>query len=114
MALAESNGSLPPVGFMTHVTCRLTAKNRDQLQYPTLGSRVWATFTFIIGEVSGEGLGCLAPPPKKTVDHGQYFALMLFKLLLISLSLLLRKPTLGSRVWAAFTWFPCDCSAEVL
>ena len=30
---------------MTHVTCRLTAKNRDQLQNPTLGNRVWATFT---------------------------------------------------------------------
>jgi len=26
-------------------TCRLTAKNRDQLRNPTLGSRVWATFT---------------------------------------------------------------------
>jgi len=36
--LAESNG------FMTHVTCRLTAKNRDQLQNPTLGYRVWAAF----------------------------------------------------------------------
>jgi len=31
---------------MTHVTCRLTAKNRDQFQNPTLGNRVWATFTF--------------------------------------------------------------------
>ena len=31
---------------MTHVTCRLTAKNRDWLRNPTLGSRVWATFTF--------------------------------------------------------------------
>ena len=31
---------------MTPVTCRLTAKNRDQLRNPTLGSRVWATFTF--------------------------------------------------------------------
>ena len=35
------------VGFMTHVNCRLTVKNRDQLRNPTLGSRVWATFTFI-------------------------------------------------------------------
>ena len=32
---------------MTHVTCRLTSKNRDQLRNPTLGNRVWATFTFI-------------------------------------------------------------------
>ena len=31
---------------MTHVTCRLTAKNRDQLWNPTFGNRVWATFTF--------------------------------------------------------------------
>ena len=30
---------------MTHRTCRLTAKNQDQLQNPTLGNRVWATFT---------------------------------------------------------------------
>ena len=33
-------------GFMTHVTCKLTAKNRDQLRNPTLGNRVWSTFTF--------------------------------------------------------------------
>jgi len=41
--LVESNGSLPP-----HVTCMLTAKNRDQLRDPTLGNRVWATFTFLV------------------------------------------------------------------
>ena len=29
---------------MTHVTCRLTAKNRDQLLNLTLSNRVWATF----------------------------------------------------------------------
>jgi len=29
---------------MTHVTCRLTAKNRDQLRKPTLGNRAWANF----------------------------------------------------------------------
>jgi len=29
---------------MTHITCRLTAKNRDQLQNPTLGNGVWAAF----------------------------------------------------------------------
>ena len=28
-----------------YVTCRLTAKNWDQLQNPTLGNRVWAIFT---------------------------------------------------------------------
>jgi len=31
---------------MTHVTCRLTAKNQDQRRNPTLGNQVWATFTF--------------------------------------------------------------------
>jgi len=25
-----------------------TAKNRDQLRNPTLGNRVWATFTFLV------------------------------------------------------------------
>ena len=33
---------------MTYVTCRLTAKYWDQLRNPTLGSRVWATFTLFI------------------------------------------------------------------
>ena len=32
---------------MTHVTCRLTAKNRDKLRKHTLGNRVWAIFTFL-------------------------------------------------------------------
>ena len=34
--------------FMTHVTCRLAAKNRYQLWNPTLGNRVRATFYYII------------------------------------------------------------------
>jgi len=29
-------------------TCRLTAKNRDQLRKPTLDSRVWAAFTLLL------------------------------------------------------------------
>jgi len=33
---------------MTHVTCRLTAKNRDQVRNPILGNRVWANFTFTV------------------------------------------------------------------
>jgi len=37
----------PTAGFVTYVTCRLTARNRDQLRNPTLGNRVWATFTFL-------------------------------------------------------------------
>ena len=38
----------PTAWLMTHITCRLTAKNRDQLRNPTLGNRVWATFTFYL------------------------------------------------------------------
>ena len=32
---------------MTYVTCRLTAKDQNQLRNPTLGNRVWTTFTFL-------------------------------------------------------------------
>jgi len=38
---------------MTHITCRLTAKNRDPLRNRTLGNRVWAAFTFLLLCVSG-------------------------------------------------------------
>ena len=41
---------------MTHVVCRLTVKNRDQLRNPTLGNRVWATFTFL-GVVLSDSAG---------------------------------------------------------
>jgi len=37
---------------MTYLTCRLTAKYRDQLRNPTLGNRVWATF--YVTAVSGD------------------------------------------------------------
>jgi len=37
---------------MNHVSCRLTAKNRDQLRNPKLGNRVWTTFT--LGQDAGE------------------------------------------------------------
>ena len=40
----------PTAGFMTQVICRLTAKNRDQLQNPTLGSRVWATYLLLASD----------------------------------------------------------------
>ena len=33
---------------MTHVTCKLTAKNRDQLRNPALGNRLHVTITFFI------------------------------------------------------------------
>ena len=32
---------------MINVTCRLTARNRDQLRNPILSNRVWATFTIL-------------------------------------------------------------------
>jgi len=33
---------------MTHVMCKLTAKNQDQLRNPMLGNRVWATFFLLL------------------------------------------------------------------
>ena len=38
------------------VTCRLTAKNWDQLRNPTLGNRVWASFTFFSRTSESEAL----------------------------------------------------------
>ena len=43
--LTESNGSLYRRVYDSRPP-RLTAKNRDQLRNPTVGSRVWDTFTF--------------------------------------------------------------------
>jgi len=37
---------------MTHITCRLTAKNWDQLQNPTLGNRVWLPVLFLTATVT--------------------------------------------------------------
>jgi len=38
------------------VTCRLTAKNRDHFRNPTLGNRVWATVTFLLGGAAITGI----------------------------------------------------------
>jgi len=74
--LAESNGSLPP-SLMTHVTCRLTAKNRDQLQNPMLGNRVWATFTFfrVIYEIRHEIAQTLAMNFNRSLESNQISAI---------------------------------------
>ena len=56
VGLAKSNWQ-PTAGFMTHITCRLTAKNRDQLRNPMLGNRVWATFNLF------------TPPPEKLLSR---------------------------------------------
>jgi len=45
---------------MTHVTCRLTAGNWDQLRNPALGSRVWASFTFAYADVLNTWTAVLA------------------------------------------------------
>ena len=59
---------------MTHVTCRLTAKNRDQFRNPTLGSRVWATFTFADDSSENENIAVKDMPEETshadvTVDN---------------------------------------------
>ena len=43
---------------MIHVTCRLTAKNRDQLRNHTLGNRVWAIFNVSQGSVQATHARC--------------------------------------------------------
>ena len=52
---------------MTHVTCRLTAKYRDQLRNPTLGNRVWATLLLNRGSTDFTPRRIL-----KLVHRGQY------------------------------------------
>ena len=56
---------------MTHATCRLTAKNRDQLRNPTLGNRVWATFTFTFVALLYRLLSaCLQPLSNQSARQG--------------------------------------------
>jgi len=48
---------------MTHVTCRLTAKDRDQLRNHTLGNRVCATFTVLLPSLGHHRtLACIPHP----------------------------------------------------
>ena len=51
-------------GFMTDVTCRLTAKNRDLLRNPTLSSGVWATFTCSLNRRQRR-MGCRGRDPPR-------------------------------------------------
>ena len=54
---------------MTHVTCRLATKNRDQLRNPTLGNRVRAIFTFSKCTLccDAEPIVQLAPPTNAVI-----------------------------------------------
>ena len=54
---------------MTHVTCRLTAKDRDQVRNPTLGTRVWATFTFLVYNTVHRGYGSKRLQDRSMVGH---------------------------------------------
>jgi len=65
------------VGFMTHVTCRLTAKNLDQLWNSTLGDRVWASFTLFIPWFETEIV-------LERVFNWQFFSMSLFGPLILS------------------------------
>ena len=44
---------------MTHVTCRLTAKNRVRLRNPTLGNRLRAIFLVPLWSIQGDSGGPL-------------------------------------------------------
>ena len=54
---------------MTHVTCRLTAKNRDQLRNPTLGNRVWATFLLNVHQLQARACMPLIASQKCLRDY---------------------------------------------
>jgi len=54
---------------MTHVTCRLTAKDRDQLRNTTLGNRVWATFLVWCHHEKSSVVWCGVSTP-----HPHYFS----------------------------------------
>jgi len=53
---------------MTHITRRLTAKNRDQFRNPTLGNRVWATFTFFYIAVHTTRSSATAHGPREALS----------------------------------------------
>jgi len=61
---------------MTHITCRLTAKNRDQLQNPMLGNQVWATFTFFTPSLHKVRISCLTNDLLSTERRVQIFLLL--------------------------------------
>ena len=50
---------------MIHVTCRLTAKCRNQLRNRTLGNRVWATFFYLYCQIPLHGPDATGPDPTR-------------------------------------------------
>jgi len=72
---------------MTHITCRLTAKNRDQLRNATLGNRVWASFFTYVekGVVRGKRIRSVSRLAAKraTIWHCRRLSLRVY---LLSLS----------------------------
>ena len=61
---------------MTHVTCRLTAKNQDQLRNPTLGNRVWAAFTYAFCAIMLLVVLQAGHPARKKLIGGMHFFLL--------------------------------------
>jgi len=59
---------------MTHVTCRLTARNRDQLRNRTLGNRAWATFTFLDSKLNGTEMHISTAASPSRTDGSIVFA----------------------------------------
>jgi len=62
---------------MIHVTCRLTVKNRNQPWNPTLGNRVWATYTFTFTtshQCYGSCTGCQSVSALCSRSWGSYIS----------------------------------------
>ena len=84
---------------MTHVTCRLTAKNRDQLRNPTLGNRVWVTFR--ADRRAKRSFNASTHP----IDEGHYVFGLSFRLCVHSCMFLMQAIPTACRRLVVFVWF---------
>jgi len=68
-ALLTASNDSPAVGFMTHVTCRLTAKNQDQFRNPALQvyiavRKVATSLRGLAGHMGSHSVTCHPPLPQ--------------------------------------------------
>jgi len=91
---------------MTHITCRLTAKNRDQLRNPTLGNRVRATFSFLLLPLLPV-LGLLDAQLCWWVARRSAVAICRWSLALFSC------PLSSSRTLSSSAWSSCSSSVHI-
>ena len=73
---------------MIHITCRLTAKNRDQLRNLTLGNQVWATFTLfttaLAGKVMISSVLSVRPPVYTLAEKPPWLRTLIFRICMVT------------------------------